>query len=185
MVLLTFVFSCAATLGCFSQNYKPFKVDLGLGFALPTSGGEGTKGGVAFTVEPHYRLSDQLAVGLRFEGAALAYVNSLELEDADAEVSILSSYSATGEYYLKDSGFRPFVGAGMGFFRSASVTLDESSIGNGPSTVIPSSSKFGFFPRVGFEAGHFRMACEYNVIKDGGYVALKIGAFIGGGRKKG
>jgi hypothetical protein len=36
----------------------------------------GTKGGVSFTIQPHYRVSDDLALGLRLEGAALAYQTS-------------------------------------------------------------------------------------------------------------
>jgi len=167
-----------------AQNYKPIKVDLGIGYAIPTSGGGGTKGGVAFAVEPHYRLSDALAVGLRFEGAALARVSDLNNEDADAKVSILSSYSATGDYYFTDKGFRPFAGAGLGFFRSASITLDEETVQAGGPAKLPGATNFGFFPRVGFEAGHFRVSGEYNIIKDGGYVAFKIGAFFGGGRRK-
>src|SRR5690554_262118 len=165
-----------------AQTYKPIKVDVGLGYAIPTKGGEGVNGGITFTVEPHYRLSDEIAVGLRFEGAALARVNNTGDEDSDAEVSVLSSYSVTGDYYLGSTKFRPFVGAGMGFFRSASLKLDSESedVMNG---TIPGGTSFGFFPRVGFETGHFRMSSEYNIVKDSGYLAFKIGFFIGGGRR--
>jgi len=165
-----------------AQTYKPVKVDVGLGYAIPTNGGEGVNGGITFTVEPHYRLSDEIAVGLRFEGAALARVNDTGDEDSDAEVSILSSYSVTGDYYLGSSGFRPFVGAGMGFFRSASITLDSESV-NELNGTIPGETNFGLFPRVGFETGHFRMSGEYNIVKDSGYLAFKIGFFLGGGRR--
>jgi|SRR5690606_166692 len=182
--LLTVFGFCAMTLFSYAQNYKPVKVDLGIGYAIPTSGGGGTKGGVAFAVEPHYRLSDALAVGFRFEGAALAYVRDLNEENADAEVSILSSYSATGDYYFRDTGFRPFAGLGAGFFRSSSITLDEETVQGGNTAVLPGATKFGFFPRLGFEAGHFRFSGEYNIIKDGGYVAFKVGAFFGGGKRK-
>ncbi|WP_410219690.1 outer membrane beta-barrel protein [Pedobacter sp.] len=167
----------------FAQEYKAFKVDLSLGYAAPTGGGEGTKAGLTFTIEPHYRLFDELAVGLRFEGAALARVNNTGNDDSDAKVSVLSSYTATGDYYFGKSSFRPFAGAGLGFFKSASVTLNESTMQNGNTEIIPGSTQFGFFPRVGFETGHFRMSGEYNMIKDGGYLAAKIGFFFGGGKK--
>ncbi len=183
--LLTVLGLCGIASLSYSQNYKPIKVDLGIGYAIPTSGGGGTKGGVAFAVEPHYRLSDAIAVGLRFEGAALAYVNDLSGgEDTDAKVSILSSYSATGDYYFSDNRFRPFAGVGMGFFRSSSITLDEETVQAGGPATLPGATNFGFFPRVGFEAGHFRLSGEYNIIKDGGYVAFKVGAFFGGGKRK-
>lgn len=176
LVFFTGVFIASA------QTYKPIKVDVGLGYAIPTKGGEGVNGGITFTVEPHYRLSDEIAVGLRFEGAALARVNNTGDEDSDAEVSVLSSYSVTGDYYLGSSGFRPFVGAGMGFFKSASITLDSESV-NDLNGTIPGATSFGFFPRIGFETGHFRMSSEYNIVKDSGYLAFKIGFFLGGGKR--
>lgn len=181
------LFSAALTasiLTASAQTYKAVKVDVSLGYAIPAGGGEGTKGGVTFTVEPHYRLSDELAVGLRFEGAALAYVNDTGNGDSDAKVSVLSSYCASGDYYFGKSSFRPFAGAGLGFFKSASLTLDEETVQNGNPEVIPGSTEFGFFPRVGFETGHFRMSGEYNIVKDSGYFAAKIGFFFGGGKKK-
>jgi|SRR5690554_5105996 len=165
-----------------SQNYKPFKVDVLLGYAIPKSEGNAVKAGVVFTLEPHYRLSDALAVGLRLEGAALAY-SSLGSAGGKAEISVMTSYSLTGDYYFRDQGFRPFAGAGLGIFRSSALKLDEETAINGETT-IPASSNFGFFPRIGFEAGHFRFSTEYNFIKDGGYLSFKIGLFIGGGKRK-
>jgi len=162
-----------------SENYKAFKVDIGLGYAIPSSGGGGTKAGATFTVEPHYRLADDFAVGLRLEGAALGYETGTG-GNSDVNISVLSSYCATGEYYLMDSGFRPFVGAGAGLFTQASI-----NVGSGSNSVeTPSSSKFGFFPEVGFETGHFRMSADYNILgSNSGYLAFKIGFFLGGGKK--
>ncbi len=164
-----------------AKNYKAFKVDVGLGYAFP-SGGGGTKAGVTFTVEPHYRLNDALALGLRFEGAALGYSSTSATGNSEVKVSVLNSYCATGEYYLKPSGFRPFVGAGAGIYTAASIAASTST--GGAAVVSPSLSKFGFFPRVGFETGHFRMSSEYNLVgSDVSYLAIKIGFFFGGGRK--
>ncbi|MBS1602761.1 MAG: hypothetical protein JST42_08845, partial [Bacteroidetes bacterium] len=47
--------------------FKPFKVDVSFGYAMPA--GSGAKGGVLFAVEPKYAVLDQLAVGLRMEAA--------------------------------------------------------------------------------------------------------------------
>ncbi|HEY2583086.1 MAG TPA: hypothetical protein VGI43_14845, partial [Mucilaginibacter sp.] len=58
-----------------SSMYKAFKVDIGIGYAIPTAG-NGTKGGGTFTVQPHYRLSDAFALGVRFEGAGIGYENN-------------------------------------------------------------------------------------------------------------
>jgi hypothetical protein len=158
-----------------SEAYKSFKVDISLGYAIPAES-NGTKGGVSFTIQPHYRVSDDLALGLRLEGAALSYNTS----GNDTKVSVLGSYALTGEYYLAEGGIRPFIGAGAGLFTRASI-----DVGSGSSTVtVPSATKFGFFPTVGIETGHLRLNADYNILPDkGGYFAFKIGFFLGGGKK--
>ena len=168
-----------------STTYKAFKVDVDLGYAIPTgNSGSGTKAGVTFTIEPHYRLSDAFAVGLRFEGAGLGYVNNSGI-NSSVQVSILNSYCATGEYYFVEEGFRPFAGAGMGFFTRKSLSVDSSSVAsNSGNTLVSGGTKFGFFPRVGFEYGHLRVSAEYNILgNNSNYIAFKLGFFFGGGRK--
>ena len=49
-----------------STIFKPFKVDLALGYAIP--GGSGSKGGVLFAIEPKYAVNDQMQIGMRIEG---------------------------------------------------------------------------------------------------------------------
>jgi outer membrane protein X len=155
--------------------FKKFKVDISLGYAKPQS--SDTKAGVIFVIEPKYAVMDQLSVGIRLEGAALANI------DADGEkgkVRVLGSYLATGDYYFSNNKFRPFAGAGAGIFNMASVDID-----NGEEEItVPSSSSFGFMVRTGFEYGHLRLGLEYNILKEkAGYFGVKIGACIGGGRK--
>ena len=170
-----------------SPDYHAFKFDIGLGYAIPSSGGSGsgtTKAGATFTLQPHYRLSDDLAIGLRIEGAGLGYEDKGD-GNTSAKVELLTSYCATAEYYLSNNTFRPFVGAGLGFFsqQSASVNSDNSSDNNG--TLVAGGTKFGAFPEAGFEAGHFRFSVDYNVVgSNNSYLAFKIGAFFGGGSKK-
>jgi hypothetical protein len=161
------------------STYHAFKVDLDLGYAIPSvSTGSGTKAGATFTIEPHYRLSDDLAIGFRFEGAALGYEQDNGTTDK-VKVSLLTSYAPTIEYYFADGGFRPFAGAGAGIFSQESVTGS-----NGNATLVPGASRFGFFPRVGFEAGHFRMSAAYDVVgNNASYLAFTIGFFFGGGKK--
>lgn len=164
-----------------STTYKAFKVDVDFGYAIPSSGsGNGVKAGATFTVEPHYRLSDDLALGLRFEGAGLGY-QDINGTTNKTHVSLLISYCPTIEYYFMKGGFRPFGGAGAGIFTQQSVT--GSSTGSG-AVLVPSASKFGVFPRLGFEAGHFRMAASYDILgNNSNYLAFTIGFFLGGGRK--
>jgi opacity protein-like surface antigen len=159
-----------------SQTYHAFKVDVGFGYAIPSASGSSTKAGVTFTIQPHYRVSDDFAVGLRLEGAALAFQTSSSSDDT--KVAVLASYCATGEYYLMGGGFRPFIGAGAGFFTQSSININNSSY------TVPSATKFGFFPEVGVEAGHFRLSADYDILPDkAGYLAFKIGFFLGGGKK--
>jgi hypothetical protein len=159
-----------------TATYHAFKFDVGLGYAIPSgASGGGTKAGATFTLQPHYRLSDDFAVGLRIEGAGLGY----EDNQGNTKVNVLESYCATGEYYLTRGGFRPFVGAGAGFF--AQSLLNDS---NNNATLVAGATNFGFFPEAGFEAGHFRMSADYNVAGNGNnYLAFKIGVFFGGGKK--
>ena len=173
----------ATTLTARSQsiNYKAFKVDVSFGYAIP-SGGNGIKGGATFTVEPHYRIKDNIALGLRLEGAALGYEIKLPGGSSDPQISLLNSYCATGEYYFKGTGLRPFAGAGLGAFVQSSVDVSSSS--GSSAVLVPGSTRFGFFPTLGFEAGHFRLAGCYNIIgNSNNYAAFKIGFFLGGGKK--
>ncbi len=154
-----------------STTYKNFKVDIDLGYAGPTSGT--AKGGATFIIEPHYRLSDDLALGLRLDAAALLYQNTSGGNSGAA----LVSYTFTGDYYLMKTGFRPFVGGGLGFFTQESV--------NSTVAVVQTGTNFGFFPRVGFEYGHLRVAADYDVAGGGTkYFGVTIGVALGGGSRK-
>ncbi len=162
-----------------STNYKAFKVNIGLGYAIPTTKvSGGTSGGAAFSIEPQYRINNAINVGLRLEGAAIGSVNT---GSGNADVSVLSSYTASGEYYFKPSGFRPFAGVGAGIYSMANANISASSTST--PTINNAGSKFGFYPRVGFETGHFRVTGEYNFVSNGGYMAFKLGFFFGGGKK--
>lgn len=166
-----------------STAFKPFKVDLALGYAIPS--GKGAGGGVAFSLEPKYAINDNITAGLRMEGAVTVrgsvYANGQEFK-GDAAAS--SSYLLTGDYYFNTNTFRPFAGLGIGVYRLAAVSFDTGTNSSGE---IAADTKFGGAPRVGFEVGHFRMAAEYNVMGKSGslnnnYLNIKLGFFIGGGR---
>jgi len=114
---------------------------------------------------------------LRLEGAGLGYRGTAV---NDFDVSILDSATLTGEYCLSSDVLRPFIGAGVGFSRRSSLDVSSGSA----QFTVPSASKFGFFPEIVVEAGHFRLSADYNVLPDkGGYLAFKIGFFLGGGKK--
>ncbi|GGA85662.1 hypothetical protein [Puia dinghuensis] len=187
-----------------AQLFNPFKVDISAGAAIPA--GTGSKAGVLFALEPKFSPISKLAVGLRLEAAITGrgYVSSSSQQGsssvvASGNVAASASYLATCDYYLPGIIFRPFVGAGTGIYSLAS----ESFSVNGQNTSVSQTAgtKFGGMTRVGFELRHFRLALEYNFIgkttitaSDGygntlvttgknSYAGIKIGFFLGGGRK--
>ncbi|MEO8719529.1 MAG: hypothetical protein ABI297_01335 [Ginsengibacter sp.] len=179
LILFAFQFVNAQSLETNDRIFKKFKVDISLGYAIPQeSGGAGSQAGALFALEPKYAVADAFSVGLRLEGAAMAHLNS---DGTDGNVKVNYSYLATGDYYFTNKRFRPFGGIGAGIFTHSNLDLIEY---NSSTNQIPSNSHFGFMARTGFEYGHLRIGVEYNFVTDNnGYLGLKIGGVIGGGRK--
>ena len=195
-----YLFLCLIAL-CFSamaqskSEFKPLKVDLSLGYAIP--GGPGTKGGILFAVEPKYAVLSNLSIGVRFEGAVVARFSGYDADGdpLNASVKASGSYLATGDYYLWNNySLRPFVGAGAGIFSVAGV---ESNSGSSEGSA---GTKFGGMFRGGVEISHVRLGLEYNLVpkttftgydsngvltsgltSSNSYVGIKIGVCFGGG----
>lgn len=175
----------------YAQEYKKFKVGLGLGYAL--AGGEGSSGGVLITLEPAYRIKDNFSIGLRMESALVTRGFSNALPSTKIDVAAIGSYTINGQYYLGEgSTFRPFVGAGLGIYSLSKITGITTINNNTVTEVIPSESSFGFYPRVGFDYGHFNLSLDYNFVpatKAGtgefknNYLGFRVGFFFGGGKK--
>jgi outer membrane protein W len=156
--------------------FKKFKTDVSLGYAIPK--GEQSDGGVLFAIEPKYAITDQINVGLRIEVAVTANID--EVGD-QSKATGNGSYLLTGDYYFTTNKFRPFAGLGGGFYTTATVDANTELTSSGD---LPTDSNFGFMARAGFEYGHLRMGFEYNFLKENaGYLGLKLGVVIGGGRK--
>ena len=119
-----------------AQEFKKFRLATGLGYAMP--GGEGSGGGVLWDVEPGYRVNDALAVSLRIEGAVVVRGLSESVSTYDASAAAIGSYTVNGIYYLSNSSFRPYVGAGVGIYSLAAVTVSTSGGG------AAAESKIGF-----------------------------------------
>ena len=176
-------------------EFKPFKVDLALGYAIP--GGTGAKGGVLFALEPKYAVIPNVSVGLRMEGAVMVrgHVDANgNAEDLSAKAA--GSYLVTGDYYFTSTTVRPFAGLGLGIYSLATASSDN----NGTTSSASAGSKFGEMVRAGVEIAHFRVGLEYNIVpktkyevvasngakselsSKNGYIGIKLGFFIGGGR---
>jgi outer membrane protein X len=166
--------------------FKPFKVDVSAGFALPLSGGNGAKGGFLFAIEPKYAVIEQLSVGLRFEGAIMARAVIDNGTEVIGEAQANGSYLATGDYYFSNKGFRPFLGGGLGLFSVAGAAVNSSDPLQEED--VYTENNFGGMIRGGFEAGHFRFGIEYNIAgktsfsPNNDYLGFKLGVCLGGGR---
>ncbi|HWD90475.1 MAG TPA: hypothetical protein VG367_20250 [Mucilaginibacter sp.] len=178
------------------SKFHKFKVDFTLGYAIPPSNSNNAnakiKAGAEIVLEPHYRVSDAVAIGFRIAGAGLAYADTSGSgtgTSGKAHVSFIYSYCPTIDLYLMHGGFRPFIGGGAGIFNQGSINVSGDSQGTSNSGYVSLGSKFGFFPRAGFEAGHFRISAEYNVVGNDAngnsqnFAAFNIGFFFGGGRR--
>lgn len=190
ILLAAFAFAFSASE---AQDYKKFKVGIGVGYGVPNEG----SGGVILYLEPMYRISDQLAAGLRIESAAFLG-KPISGTPYTTSAYGVGSYTLNGQYYFSNNNFRPFVGAGFGMYTLAAASAD---IGGTSVSLNASSTVFGFYPRVGFDFGHFNLSIDYNLIPSqettvsiGGfgtqkttsnysYIGLRVGASIGGGKK--
>lgn len=187
MKKLTLLFALCVlfTVGANAQEFKKFRWAVGAGYAKPS--GEGAGGGLLWATEFGYRLSDPICLSLRIEGAAVIRGLSESISGYDnAEVAGISSYTANGIYYLSNEKFRPYVGAGVGMFSLSAVSVGASGVGAAAET------KIGFYPRVGFDLGHFNINIDYNIIGNSdlgnglesknSYLGVRVGGFFFGGR---
>lgn len=194
--LLVLICTCVA-LSASAQDFRPFKVNLSLGYARPT--GKGVGAGILMSLEPKYGLNDNIDVGLRAELGIMARALTINGQDVDGEVNATGSYVLTGTYLLSANNFRPYVGIGAGVYTVAGTSFSYTN-NTQPSSMrdvtVEASRKFGALARAGFKAGHFNMGLEYNIVpstkinlttgqvaqSNNSYIGVKLGIDIGGGR---
>jgi hypothetical protein len=187
-----------------AQEFKKFRVGLAAGYAVDTHQ-ESENKGVIISLEPSYRIKENVSVGLRLETTILNTVENDIYNLSDMYFSGVHSYGLTGQYYFKSHGMvRPFVGFGVGGYSPAkaggkSLQGDMYII----SKTISAGKRIGFNPRVGLDVRHFSLFVEYNfgstsiqklgyTYADGSsqnfereisnnYFGIKAGFFFGGG----
>lgn len=185
-----------AALSATAQEYKPFKVNLSVGFAKPLNAG--VSGGALFAVEPKYGITDKFDLGLRLEVATVARGIQDNGNTYTSDVGAFSSALLTGNYLFGTSNVRPFLGAGIGFFTigAAGTVVTDKNGQNSQNVNFVNDTKFGGMIRGGIKAGHFVAAVEYNaapttsatlgttkVTSENAYLGIKVGFDIGGGRR--
>lgn len=168
------------------RQFRKFRVLPGAGYA---TGSGYRSGGIFASLEPAYRLSDRIIMGLRGELAGIAR-GDYERLSVNIDVSKISSFTLNAVYYFDDDVVRPFAGFGAGNYRLSSITYRLD--GSGTDRATGKETVFGFYPRAGVEIGHFHFSADYNIIPTtnrdnaefrNSYLAIRVGLFFGGGRK--
>lgn len=185
------------------RTFKPFKVDISVGYTSPKSGGSN----VLFSVEPKYAICDELTLGFKIETAimdkttrAITSINTpgtqLSTDQSKNDKTNNWSYVATGDYYFSKDKTRAFAGIGLGVYTITTTSLTINGAEN-TNNGAGMNTKFGQMIRIGFETGHLRFGVEYNMIPKteqidpitneqtatkNGYLGVKVGLCIGGGK---
>lgn len=188
--------SSAFTNRTIAQEEGKFRVGLDLGYTVPYAGG----GGLLFYLEPKYNIRDNMNIGFRIGGAAMvrdiiSYSNNNEIV---GKMAVNASYVLTYDYYFKREGsnFAPFIGAGIGWMRFASIEFD-SAIDAEDYGDLSANSAFAPVLRAGFEASKFRLSLDYNFVPrsdlvdtqgniigetSNSYLGIAVGFYVGGGK---
>lgn len=191
LLLLLFTYISFSASG---QEYKPFKVNVSLGYAKPIQ--SGISGGVLLSVEPKYGLTQSVDLGLRLEGALVARGIVVNGDNSIGEVGYVGSYLLTGNYLFGKANARPFLGLGGGLYdvtSSSTITITDGQ--SWEDITLTGDTKWGAMLRGGIKAGHFLVSIEYNAVRASvinvsgssiksrnDYLGIKLGFDIGGGR---
>ena len=158
--------------------------------------------GLLLNIEPKVKNSQNTVIGLRF-GLAIN-PQKIDIDDNtsffidDLDDNGVISFVPTFDYYLNEKRYRPYIGAGIGYYLFNTIDISNR---NGTSNIIEGSVKnqLGFLVRGGLELGGYtRIGVEYNFIPkadieipngqvigtvDNSYLGLSLG-FIIVGRKR-
>ncbi len=172
-------------------EYKPFRVDLFGGLAMPA--GNLVGGGILLGIEPKYALTPVFNAGLRLEGAGLVrsfYHLSLTQQKIQADLTLMGSTVVTTDYYFNSnspSDIRYFAGLGAGAYWYGAASFEGNTNTDTDPAETKAGVRFGMMPRIGIEGYHLRLAAEYNFVGKAGrtrnsYLGLKLGIYLGGGK---
>ena len=177
--------------------YKPFRVDVAIGYVVPS--GSGIKTGGLFAIEPKYSVLPQLSVGFRLEGAGTGNSGTIVAPNVTAKVGFIGSYLVTSDYFFTNSDLRPFAGLGLGAFNFANFSVNINTSTNPVNESLAGGVRFGGMVRSGIEYRHFRFGLEYNMVGNvtippssatannsytvkNSYFSIKVGFTFGGGK---
>lgn len=142
-----------------AANYSPVRADVGFaGHSQPAVGrfGFGGQGEVKFNIH------DQIAIGVRLDGAILLGGDIGEDGGTSVSVGVVGGTLLKGEYFLTTSSVRPFLGLAAGLY-----DIVSQEVTGGPDTTYVDQKAgryFGVGPQLGINLGPVRLAAMYNMI---------------------
>jgi outer membrane protein X len=156
---LPLVAALAGTASAQAAHYDPIRVDTGL---IGTYVMSNSRGGFGAVVEPKFNLHDNIAVGLRIEGAVMFGGDFGQDGDVKVDMGAVAVALAKGEYLLGQGGVRPFVGFGVGMYDIVSQSVEAGPMTTGVDQ--KAGRYFGISPQLGVDLGRLRLAATYNTI---------------------
>ncbi len=161
-VVVAVVVACALAsardAGAQAKSYQPVRVDVGIAGAYTPSYG---RSGFGAVVEPKLNITDQISVGLRFDGVVTFGGTLGSNGDTSISVGAAAATLLDGEYFLTTSSVRPFVGLGLGMYAIVSQSVEA---GSNTSVSQAAGRYFGIAPSIGIDLGRLRLAATYNLI---------------------
>jgi len=189
--LILSIFIVVFALSLNAQQQGKIRVGLNAGVGLPNAGF-----GLNGDIDIRYNILDNVNAGVQL--GLGGFVKDVVNENfQSATMCAMTSALINGDYYFNKvtSSFAPFLGLGFGTFSIGNVQVLSTSTEPNPSS-FSIESKLGGLLRGGFEAGHFRMSLEYNIVPNSklvnlsnqvvgqtqnSFLNLKIGFYLGGG----
>lgn len=187
------VFLLLSNIAALSQQFKKIRLGIGMGYVvtLPTYFSSQNEFSFVGSLEPSYRIDDQISIGIRLEAIGQIIGGGMNI----------ASYSTNFQYNLSNSNspLRPFLGLGIGYFKPRYVTDGFYGYNS-----RQEETSLGFYPRIGFDWRHLTVMFDANFVTNSSaiiippainaapgtlnqlnatYFAFKIGLTIGGGKK--
>lgn len=186
LTVVSFLILCTVA-SAIGQDYKRFRIAIGGGLALP-QGSNGTPGWVA-SIEPGFRLTNNLLIGLKGETGMFARGMSRNLTVVNPATQIISGTFFT-QLYISTNYVRPFFAGGVGY----SLLSDEHlrvTFNGASGTLTIGEDQVHFMVRAGIEVWHLSASAEVTFSGDekptdfleisNSYLTFRLMFLIGGG----
>ena len=179
-----------------AQQPGSLKLAGSAGFAQPPYAG--VSGGYLLALEPTLIVTSTIDAGIRIEAAQRTRSVVSDGSTFATNSRFLSSYVATGNYWLSQGRFRSFVGLGAGLYHIPATDRVTVLYNQSPDDIqFPAIDRLGGMVRYGLKVGHYLVTAEYNLVtpstvyrsatplkSPNSYLSIKAGYEIGGHKAK-